>query len=108
MRGQKLGTIGNNRGMYAAHLHFEMRKNLRVGMFRNSFPRDFSVYWDPTAFIAAHRTLGQGAMTAAVPINTFPAGAPPVVAAPETPIVRSGTAPAKAGSFKIDRYEDMR
>ena len=28
VRGQHIGTIGSNRGMYTAHLHFEIRKNL--------------------------------------------------------------------------------
>jgi murein DD-endopeptidase MepM/ murein hydrolase activator NlpD len=31
-RGEKIGTIGTNFGMYPAHLHFEMRHNLSIGM----------------------------------------------------------------------------
>ena len=54
-RREVVGTIGNNRGMYVAHLHFEIRKNLRVGMERASFRRDHSVYHSPTAFISANR-----------------------------------------------------
>ncbi|MEJ6579301.1 MAG: M23 family metallopeptidase [Akkermansiaceae bacterium] len=38
-RGQKIGTMGNNRGMYAAHLHFEIRHNLAIGMRRESVGR---------------------------------------------------------------------
>ena len=30
-RGQQIGTMGNNRGMYAAHLHFEIRHNIKIG-----------------------------------------------------------------------------
>lgn len=71
VRGQKIGTIGNNRGMYAAHLHFEIRKNLRIGMARSAFPRDFTNYWDPHLFIQQHLRLQGGGRLATVPINTF-------------------------------------
>ena len=71
VRGQKVGTIGNNRGMYNAHLHFEVRKNLRIGMARSAFPRDFTNYWDPHLFIAQHQRLEGGGRRATVPINTF-------------------------------------
>ncbi|MDB6154240.1 MAG: nlpD [Chthoniobacteraceae bacterium] len=112
-KGLKIGTIGNTRGMYDAHLHFEMRKNIRVGMFRSSFPRDYSIYWDPSEFIAAHRTLAGAGTTAALPINTFPASAPPVVGAPmqaEAPLVKPSAVPVlrRGGSFKVDRYDDLR
>ncbi len=40
-RGQQVGTIGTNRGMYYAHLHFEIRKNLQIGMNRSQFARDY-------------------------------------------------------------------
>ena len=88
-RGQLIGHIGNNNGMYDAHLHFEMRKNLTIGMYRSSFARDFSNYFSPTEFVAAHRTCPGGNRLASVPINTFPAVAPPVLAGPrvDTPVV---------------------
>ncbi len=69
-RGQQLGTMGGNRGMYPVHLHFEIRKNLKIGMARSKFARDFSNYYDPTKFIAAHRKL-KGGGTVAVATNTF-------------------------------------
>src|SRR5882757_2188533 len=53
-RGQLIGHIGNNNGMYDAHLHFEMRKNINIGMFRGSFPRDDTNYYEPNKFLAAH------------------------------------------------------
>ena len=109
-RGQKLGTIGNNRGMYDAHLHFELRKNIQVGMFRSSFPRDFSTYWDPTDFIAAHRTLTGAGTVASVPVNTFPATAPATREISHSPFsVTPAVSPVRrSGSFKIDRFSDMR
>ncbi|CAN5350030.1 hypothetical protein BH23VER1_BH23VER1_34470 [soil metagenome] len=70
-RGQQLGTIGTNRGMYLAHLHFEIRKNLKIGMNRSQFPRDFSCYYSPTPFIEAHRRLRSSTRRYPVPVDTF-------------------------------------
>jgi len=70
-KGQLVGTMGGNNGMYFVHLHFEMRKNLRVGMNRSQFPRDNSVYYSPTAFINAHRKLAVDARRYDVPVNNF-------------------------------------
>lgn len=131
-RGQLIGKIGNNHGQYDAHLHFELRKNIEIGMFRNSFARDLSNYWVPSDFIAARASLAGGEM-ASVPINNFPAQPPPLVAGPKqyTPMVSFGraktfstpdnglsTSPSQRGSairpastpksFSIDRYSDMR
>ena len=72
-RGQQLGTIGTGGGLYPAHLHFEMRKDLRVGMARLSFPKDDSVYWSGTQFINDHRKLTTSSATAMAPIDTFSA-----------------------------------
>jgi hypothetical protein len=69
-KGQQVGTIGTAHGKYYAHLHFEMRKNLRIGMQRSSYARDYSNYFSPRAFVAAHRTL-QGGDTTVVPVDTF-------------------------------------
>ena len=133
-RGEKVGTIGNNHGQYAAHLHFELRKDITVGMFRSSHPRDNSVYWVPSQFIAAHPIVEVAPRMALVPINTFPAEAPPILPGPReytpmttftraktyaTPekgfVTNDGTTPAsRAGAirrpngFKVDRYEDLR
>jgi hypothetical protein len=79
-RGQQIARMGSNRGMYPAHLHFEMRKNINVGMYRNSFPRDWSVYWSPSEFVAANRDLGGGGRYVSVPVNTYSASPPPLVA----------------------------
>ena len=70
-RGQKIATMGNAHGIYDAHLHFEVRKNLEIGMSRSAFPQDFSNYYDPTEFIRAHRHVQAGGGNFAVAINTF-------------------------------------
>jgi murein DD-endopeptidase MepM/ murein hydrolase activator NlpD len=71
-RGQQVGTIGSNRGMYAAHLHFEIRHNLRVGMHRNSVGRDLSNWADPTGFINKYRRLSKEWGKQSVPIGICP------------------------------------
>ncbi len=72
-KGQLVGTMGGNNGMYFVHLHFEMRKDLRVGMNRSQFPRDNSVYYSPTAFINTHRKLAVDSRKYDVPVNNFAA-----------------------------------
>jgi hypothetical protein len=88
-RGQLIGHLGNNFGMYDAHLHFEMRKNLQIGMFRSSFPRDYSNYYSPHVFIAEHRLCPSGNRMVEAPIHTFAPVAPAIMAGPhlETPVV---------------------
>jgi len=70
-RGQQIGTIGTNRGMYWAHLHFEIRKNLQIGMNRAEFARNSSNYYDPSAFVARRRQLQPEFRSVRVPIGTF-------------------------------------
>jgi murein DD-endopeptidase MepM/ murein hydrolase activator NlpD len=70
-RGQKIATMGTAHGLYDAHLHLEVRKNLEIGMSRAAFARDFSNYYDPSAFIAAHRHLSSNGGTYRVAMNTF-------------------------------------
>lgn len=69
-RGQQVGTIGTAHGLYAAHLHFEIRKNLKIGPHQRSYARDYSNYFSPRQFIAAKRQL-TGGDTAQVPVDTF-------------------------------------
>src|SRR5947209_14029618 len=56
-RGQQIAAIGNAHGLYDAHLHLEVRKNIAIGMSRDKFAQDFSNYYDPSEFIASHRHL---------------------------------------------------
>ena len=70
-RGQQIGKMGGNHGMYPVHLHFEMRKNLAIGMNRMKFARDSSNYYSPTAFIQAHRHLLADSRKYEIPVNTF-------------------------------------
>lgn len=70
-RGQLVGTMGSNRGMYYAHLHFEIRKNLDIGMNRRKFKMDYSNYYSPTSFIKGHRKLSVGTRSYSVPVDTF-------------------------------------
>jgi hypothetical protein len=99
-RGQQIGRMGNNSGMYDAHLHFEMRKNLAVGMYRSSFPRDWTVYWSPTDFIATRGRLPGGGGIVSVPVNTFAETAPPILAGER--IYTPAVGPTRAGTAVVD------
>jgi murein DD-endopeptidase MepM/ murein hydrolase activator NlpD len=71
-RGQMVGTIGcGPYRMYAAHLHFEIRKDLRVGMRRDLYPKTYTTYHSPRTFIGARRQLRLEDRLVRVPINTF-------------------------------------
>jgi murein DD-endopeptidase MepM/ murein hydrolase activator NlpD len=115
-RGQQLGTIGTGGGLYPAHLHFEMRKDIRVGMARHRFPQDDTIYWSPADFINAHRRLKSSSSVAAVPMDTFVAfdgvapESPGVVSGLRVPILPNGSpmAPGQKGNWKPDRFEDLR
>ncbi|HEY5894402.1 MAG TPA: M23 family metallopeptidase [Chthoniobacterales bacterium] len=70
-RRQLLGTIGTGGGRYTAHLHFELRKNLAIGVLQSSFKRDFDNYFDPTKFIESHRSLQSSSRAYPIALNTF-------------------------------------
>jgi murein DD-endopeptidase MepM/ murein hydrolase activator NlpD len=111
-RGQQVGTIGTGGGLYPAHLHFEMRKDIRVGMARQSFPKDDSVYWSGTQFINARRKLPVTKATVLAPIDTFSAatGKADPNAAPGgfvLPSIRPSATP-QPGNTVPGRYDDLR
>lgn len=81
-RGDQIGRIGNNRGMYEAHLHLEIHKNLGIGVDRASFARDYSNYFSPREFIGSHRSLKGGLGGYPMAMNTFTARPDRVLYAP--------------------------
>ena len=110
-RGQLLGTIGTGGGIYPAHLHFEIRKDIRVGMARGSFSKDDSVYWSGTLFISARRKLATSSSTVLAPIDTFSA-ATGKGDEPDEPrgfvLPTRATPPPKPGGTVPGRYDDLR
>jgi murein DD-endopeptidase MepM/ murein hydrolase activator NlpD len=70
-RGQKIATMGTAHGLYDAHLHLEIRKNIEIGMSRAAFARDFSNYYDPSQFILSHRHLQTSWGKYRIAMNTF-------------------------------------
>lgn len=71
-RGQQIGKIGSNNGMYPAHLHFEIRHNIHIGMLRESVARTMDNWADPSSFINRNRRLSREWRPVAVPIGTCP------------------------------------
>ena len=119
VRGQQIGTIGTNRGMYTAHLHFEIRKNLFIGYNQRGFGKDYSNYYVPSSFIAQRRKLYGSGRSALVAVNTFnvqasavlPPGESTARAQPkesESPMLAPASAPSKKrDSFRVNRFSDI-
>ena len=117
-RGQQVGTIGTNHGMYVAHLHFEIRKNLSIGINRSAFKRDFTNYYSPGELIAARRKLPGGGRSAVIVTNTYNTGniaaLPPdgpalhgnTKASPEKPTPFKPPSQRK-NPFRVNRFEDL-
>ncbi len=70
-RGQQIGTIGSNFGMYPAHLHFEIRHNLSIGMARTGVSADMANWADPTEFITKYRRLNREWRPVVIPTGTY-------------------------------------
>lgn len=113
-KGQQVGTIGTNRGMYIAHLHFEIRKNLNIGLNRSAFKRDLTNYHKPGQFIAARRKLSGGGRSAMIVINTYSLGGlfPPPTPEPDShgkaaPGKSLKPSPARSPGFRVNRFDDL-
>jgi len=118
VRGQLIGTIGTAHGIYPAHLHFEIHKNIQMGVTRTGFAHDFTNYYSPTDFINAHRQLPGGGRTSLVAINTFTEtrvfaaptnGGAPLKRDPKGPTVRPANTPQtpRSNTFRVDRFGDL-
>ena len=77
-RNEVIGTLGrgakqkNGRYLYLAHLHFEIRKNLQIGMHRNKYKWDYSNYYSPTKFIGDRRDLRTGLSARySIPVDNY-------------------------------------
>jgi len=70
-KGKQIGTIGNNHGMYPAHLHFEIHRDLSIGVNHAAGTRDLRSYWLPTEFIMARRQLAGGGRNVPTPSANF-------------------------------------
>ncbi len=108
LRGQLVGSIGTNRGMYVAHLHFEIRKNLMIGINQGSYRKDLSNYYKPYDFILGKRRLAGGNRRVNVPINTFRLQARVVdqTGRPGAPPPSKTPPPVKRQDFKVNRFGD--
>ena len=121
-RGQQIGTIGNNHGMYPAHLHFEIHKDLTIGVNHSGGPRDLTSYWIPTEFIMTRRHLDGGGRNVPTPSANFILPTPshpwttrrPFVRgkvkqkgshhSPTPPSSKSKSKAPSPGTYKVNRY----
>lgn len=120
-KGKEIGTIGNNHGMYPAHLHFEIHKDLSIGVNHSQGTKDLRSYWLPTEFIMARRHLSGGGRNVPTPAANF------VLPSPDHPwsILRrhkngkqkgskkssshspySSSRSKPSGTYKVNRYSD--
>jgi murein DD-endopeptidase MepM/ murein hydrolase activator NlpD len=53
-KGQRIGTVGNAGGTYPAHLHWEIRQTVGLGLGAGFDPKRDG-WLEPSAFLAAHR-----------------------------------------------------
>jgi murein DD-endopeptidase MepM/ murein hydrolase activator NlpD len=111
-RGQQIGTIGNAHGLYPPHLHFEVHKNLAIGVVHTMFAGDCSNYYAPSEFINSHRKLASGKRVATVAMNNFvmPTFAGIPAFAPVNPASSSSEPISdlkRRNVFQWSRYDDI-
>jgi len=113
VRGEQIGTIGNAHGLYPPHLHFEVHKNLAIGVVHTMFAGDYTNYYGPSEFINSHRKLSSGNRFATVAINNFamptfagiPALRPLSPASPSSDILSDSK--RKGSDFHWSRFDDI-
>lgn len=70
-RGQQVGTIGTNRGMFPAHLHAELHFNVLVNCGQQGIPKKPGNYGNLTDFINHYRKLKPERKMVKLPIGGF-------------------------------------
>lgn len=70
-RGEQVGTIGTNRGMYPAHLHAELHFNVLVNCGQQGIPKTSRNYGHLTNFIQHYRRLRPENKEVRLPIGCF-------------------------------------
>ncbi len=70
-RGDQVGTIGTNRGMFPAHLHAELHFNVNVNTGHQGIPKTAHNYGHLTNFINKYRKLTKERKLVRVPIGGF-------------------------------------
>ena len=70
-RGDQIGTIGTNRGMYPAHLHTELHFNVLVNCGQQGIPKTARNYGHLTRFIEHYRRLTPESKEVRLPIGCF-------------------------------------
>lgn len=70
-RGDQIGTIGTNRGMYPAHLHAELHFNILANCGQQGIPKTSRNYGHLSSFIEHHRHLRPESKKVKLPIGCF-------------------------------------
>ncbi len=70
-RGDQIGTIGTNHGMFPAHLHSELHFNVLVNCGQQGIPKNAQNYGSMLDFIHRFRRLRPEEKKVKLPIGTF-------------------------------------
>ncbi len=70
-RGDQVGTIGTNRGMFPAHLHAELHYNVLANCGQQGIPKNARNYGNLTEFIERYRRLKPEVKFIKLPIGCF-------------------------------------
>ncbi|SDU09185.1 Peptidase family M23 [Verrucomicrobium sp. GAS474] len=70
-RGEQIGTVGNADGVYQAHLHWEVRNRLGLGL-GGAYSDDLAPWFAPSDFVAAHRGDNRTGAAAATKARRLP------------------------------------